>query len=52
MNDAMLEIESKLSTIELPFLSIHGENDTLVKCVASKKLYEGAASKDKTVTVR
>ena len=47
----MIEIESKLSTIEWPFLTIHGEKDGLVKCVHSKKLYDRAASKDKTMTV-
>ncbi|KAK3800503.1 hypothetical protein RRG08_043821 [Elysia crispata] len=51
INKAMIEIESKLSTIKWPFLTIHGECDGLVMCVASKKLYEKAASEDKTMTI-
>ncbi|GFO44086.1 monoglyceride lipase [Plakobranchus ocellatus] len=48
---AVLEIESKLSTIEWPFLCMHGECDSLVKCEGSMALYEKAASKDKTLTI-
>ncbi|RUS71858.1 hypothetical protein EGW08_020380 [Elysia chlorotica] len=51
INKAMIEIESKLHTIKWPFLTIHGECDGLVMCVASKKLYEKAASEDKTLTI-
>ncbi|GFO44087.1 monoglyceride lipase, partial [Plakobranchus ocellatus] len=51
IHQAMLEIESKLPAIEWPFLCIHGECDTLVKCDVSKTLYEKASSKDKTLTI-
>ena len=51
LNNAMKEIESKLATIEWPFLTIHGEKDTLVKPIASEKLHAQSSSADKTMTV-
>ncbi|KAK3800510.1 hypothetical protein RRG08_043828 [Elysia crispata] len=51
LNNAMKEIESKLATIEWPFLTIHGEKDTLVKPIASEKLHAQSSSADKTMTI-
>ncbi|GFR58436.1 monoglyceride lipase [Elysia marginata] len=51
LSAAMVEIESKLPSIQWPFLTMHGECDGLVKCIASKKLYEQAASTDKTLSI-
>ncbi|RUS91256.1 hypothetical protein EGW08_000968 [Elysia chlorotica] len=51
LNNTMKEIESKLATIEWPFLTIHGDLDALVKPIASEKLYAQCASTDKTMTI-
>ncbi|GFR96089.1 monoglyceride lipase [Elysia marginata] len=51
LNDARKEIESKLSTIEWPFLTIHGEEDAIVNPQASQALHDKAASSDKTITI-
>lgn len=51
LNAARKEIESKLTTIQWPFLTIHGSNDTIVKPEASQALHAKASSTDKTMTI-
>lgn len=43
------EVESKLGTITLPFITLHGTQDKLVNHAASELLFEKAASQDKTI---
>ncbi|XP_058099011.1 caffeoylshikimate esterase-like isoform X2 [Magnolia sinica] len=45
---ASLEIEKNLDQVSLPFIIVHGGDDTVTDPSVSKLLYESAASTDKT----
>ena len=49
--DAQDEIQSGVSSITLPFITIHGTGDTLVDIESSRFLYNRAQSEDKTFEV-
>ena len=51
MLDAQNEIGRGVSTINLPFITIHGTSDTLVDISSSQFLYDNAQSEDKTFEV-
>ena len=51
MCDAQSEICRGISTISLPFITIHGTGDTLVDISSSQFLYDNAQSEDKTFEV-
>ena len=51
MFDAQNEIGKEISTINLPFITIHGTGDTLVDISSSQFLYDNAQSEDKTFEV-
>ena len=46
--DAQDEIERGISSITLPFITIHGTGDTLVDIESSRFLHNRAQSEDKT----
>ncbi|CAL1535155.1 unnamed protein product [Lymnaea stagnalis] len=48
---ALQEVESKLSTIQWPFLVLHGDSDKIVNSKGSEALYKQAASVDKTIKI-
>ncbi|WOL09251.1 caffeoylshikimate esterase-like isoform X2 [Canna indica] len=45
---ASLDIQDKLNEVELPFLIVHGDADSVTDPAVSQSLYESASSKDKT----
>ncbi|XP_052186679.1 caffeoylshikimate esterase-like isoform X2 [Diospyros lotus] len=45
---ASLDLEQRLQEVSLPFLLVHGEDDTVTDLSVSKLLYESASSIDKT----
>ena len=51
MLDAQNEIVEAISTVRLPFITIHGTGDTLVDISSSQFLYDNAQSEDKTFEV-
>ena len=48
MFDAQDEIERRISSITLPFITLHGTGDTLVDIESSQFLNNNAQSEDKT----
>ncbi|GAA0184007.1 phospholipase [Lithospermum erythrorhizon] len=44
-----LDLEKRLNEVKLPFIVIHGEQDTVTDPSCSKLLYDSAASTDKTI---
>lgn len=52
MFDAQSEIATGVSSITLPFITIHGTGDTLVDISSSQFLYDNAKSEDKSFEVR
>ena len=52
MLDAQSEIVTGVSSITLPFITIHGTGDTLVDVSSSQFLYDNAQSEDKSFEVR
>jgi len=49
--EALIEIESKVKDIKIPFLVLHGDTDNIINSVGSQTLYDKAASKDKTIKI-
>ncbi|KAI0563893.1 Serine aminopeptidase S33 [Gracilaria domingensis] len=47
--NAYEDISKNAQTFDSPFLSVHGENDTLVNPLAAKRFYDAAVSEDKTL---
>ena len=52
MLDAQSEIVTGVSSITLPFITIHGTGDTLVDISSSQFLYDNTQSEDKSFEVR
>lgn len=52
MLNAQTQINSEISSIKLPFITIHGTGDTLVNIASSQFLYDNAQSEDKAFEVR
>uniref|UniRef100_T1JDB2 Serine aminopeptidase S33 domain-containing protein n=1 Tax=Strigamia maritima TaxID=126957 RepID=T1JDB2_STRMM len=48
---ALQEINNNLSSIEWPFLVLHGSSDRIIDVSGSKALYNTANSKDKTIKI-
>ena len=49
--DAQSEIANGISSLTLPFITIHGTADTLVDIGSSQFLYDNAQSEDKSFKV-
>lgn len=52
MFDAQDEIGRGVTSVTLPFITLHGTGDTLVNIESSQFLYDNARSEDKTFKVR
>ena len=48
MFDAQDEIDRRIASITLPFITLHGTGDTLVDIESSQFLNDNAQSEDKT----
>lgn len=51
LGDAMDEVKQQISTIQWPFLVVHGEADKLTYIGGSQLLEKGAKSQDKEIKV-
>ncbi|XP_065916459.1 monoacylglycerol lipase-like [Dysidea avara] len=46
--DAQFQVAEGISTIKLPFITLHGTDDTMVDISSSQFLFDNAQSEDKT----